>query len=61
MEEGNKGNIFVILVLIASTIVQVITLMFLWNPDKFRETVDKLKSYFKKSEEKISDSVNKNS
>jgi hypothetical protein len=55
MGEKNKGNTLVILVLIASTVVQVITLMFLWNPDKFKETTDKLKSYFKKNEEKISD------
>ena len=59
MTEENKSKNVAIIVLIASTLVQIITLMFLWKPEKFRESWDKLMTALKAGKDKVKGAVSK--
>ncbi|MCX6744633.1 MAG: hypothetical protein NTX82_03875 [Candidatus Parcubacteria bacterium] len=59
MAEETGGKNVAIGVLIASTIVQIFTLMFLWKPEKFKETWDKLKLALKAGKDKVKGAVSK--
>ena len=53
MTEKNKGTEKVaVALLLLAVIVQVITFAFLWNPEKFRETVQRFKDALKKGADK---------
>jgi hypothetical protein len=58
-DEDNKGKNVAIGVLIASTFVQIITLMFLWKPEKFRENWAKLMNALKSGKDKVKGAVSK--
>lgn len=59
MAEEDKSRNVAIGVLIASTFIQIITLMFLWKPEKFRENWDKLKAALKAGKDKVKGTVSK--
>jgi uncharacterized membrane protein len=59
MEEKTQGEKVAIGVLIASTIVQIITLAFLWNPERFKQSWEKMMNALKAGKEKVKGAVSK--
>ncbi len=50
-DEKKKSETAAIVVLIFSTLIQFVTLMFLWNRERFNENWERVKNVFKKDKD----------